>query len=610
MPFSIISILGLSMFGKQIKSKTIINISKIWKLIDFKTKSKLKFLLFYSVIVSIADLISLGSIIPFVAALVEIDKLWEFSAIERTAYFFGINTSIKLTISFALIFAISALLSAIIKLYGLRYKTRLSAEIAIQLSGRMILNILTKPYIFHTKVNSGQLINLLTFKLQRTELSIDSLMDVLSGLATLLAVLIALLIVNPVISISVIAIFSFVYYTIFCISKKYLGRNSSLISDFQDSSMQILQESLGSIRDIVLDSSANYYANIYQEIVKSQKNRLAQNMFISGSPRFALEGLSLILFSFIALYLIFTVGPISTLPILSIFAFATQKSLPSMQQVYIGWARAKAVMSETDDVIRYASEEITETNFHATESFDFQSCLEFKDVNFKYSDEQNYVIKNANIIIKKGDIVGVIGNTGGGKSTFIDLLMCLLSPNSGKILIDDLRINSTSIPNKNKLQKQWMSLLSHVPQTIYLQDRSITENIAFGIDKSKINFDDVIKASKNAAIFDTVMSMTNGFDTRVGDKGIQLSGGQKQRIAIARALYRKSKVLILDEATSALDPYTEKKVIENILSSNESITIIMIAHRLSTLHNCTRLLSVKENTIFEEDIEKFFQDNS
>ena len=218
----------------------------------------------------------------------------------------------------------------------------------------------------------------------------------------------------------------------------------------------------------------------------------------------------------------------------------------------------------------------------------FCDSIELKDLSFRYSEETPWVLKNINLKIPKGSVIGVVGTTGCGKSTLLDVVMGLLSPTSGELKVDNLLIDS-----ENK--RAWQTHISNVPQQIYLTDGTIEENIAFGIPREKIDQERVEKAAKQAQIAELVEGWENGYQTLVGERGMRLSGGQRQRVGVARAFYKKSDVLILDEATSALDDETESAVMEAIENIDENVTVIIIAHRLTTLKSCDKIVKFEKN---------------
>jgi ATP-binding cassette subfamily B protein len=220
----------------------------------------------------------------------------------------------------------------------------------------------------------------------------------------------------------------------------------------------------------------------------------------------------------------------------------------------------------------------------------FQHAITFDHVGFRYAPEAPWVLKDLNLTIRKGSRVGFIGGTGSGKSTLLDIVMGLLHPVEGALAID-----GTVITPEN--YRAWQAQIAHVPQSIFLADTTIAENIAFGVPRDKIDFLRVRQAARKAQLAETIEAMGKQYDTRVGERGIRLSGGQRQRIGIARALYKQAKVIVFDEATSALDNETERAVMEAIDSLDQDLTVLMVAHRLTTLKNCTQIIELAEGTM-------------
>jgi ATP-binding cassette subfamily B protein len=223
----------------------------------------------------------------------------------------------------------------------------------------------------------------------------------------------------------------------------------------------------------------------------------------------------------------------------------------------------------------------------------FEKEINLANVYFKYQDKNNFVLEAINLKINKGSRIGIIGKTGSGKSTLIDLIMGLLHPSNGSIEIDGVTLDSKNL-------RGWQKQIAHVPQFIYLADVSIKENIAFGVQDDVIDFEKVKTCAQKAQLNELIESLPDNYDTKVGEKGVQLSGGQRQRIGIARALYKNAKIIIFDEATSALDDHTEKAIIKTINDLDPDLTILMIAHRVTTLKNCCTIIEVKDKSISGE----------
>tara|TARA_Y100001968_G_C19282841_1_gene680129 strand:- start:140 stop:1060 length:921 start_codon:yes stop_codon:yes gene_type:complete len=295
-----------------------------------------------------------------------------------------------------------------------------------------------------------------------------------------------------------------------------------------------------------------------------------------------------------------TQSAVYVIPKLGTLALGAQRLLPCFQQSYSSWANIKGSKSAIVNVINMIEQPISREYLQTTNNdFVFERDIVLSKINFSYIGSEKLILNDINLSIKKGEKIGLIGTTGSGKSTLTDLIMGLLRPSSGKIKVDGLDINDTDFPSRIT---SWRKSVSHVPQNIYLIDSTFAENIAFGFPKEEINMARVEEVASLANIYDFITSTPKGFNTFVGEAGIKMSGGQRQRIGIARALYRRSKLLILDEATSALDNETERKVMKSILNLNADKTILIIAHRLSTVSSCDRIIEVSNNSILEKII--------
>ena len=354
---------------------------------------------------------------------------------------------------------------------------------------------------------------------------------------------------------------------------------------------------MGAIRDLLLDKSQQFFIETYAVTDREQRLRLANNQFLASFPRYSLETLGII---FIALlgYSMLLEGnnPSFVLPLLGTIALGSQKLLPSLQQVYGSWAKLRGFQSDLLGVLSLLLQDEVQDTTKVKPLINFSDIV-FNSVSFSYDSNDNCVNSSIDLKISANETIGIIGETGSGKSTFIDLFMGLLEPTTGRILVNGKDLHDLS---NERLLDSWRALISHVPQNIYLTDASFIENIAFGVPKEEIDHERVVHAAQQACIFDFIASTSEGFNTFVGENGVRMSGGQMQRIGIARALYKSSSIIVLDEATSALDIETEELVMRNISSTFENSTIIIIAHRLSTLEKCDRILKFADGVAIED----------
>ena len=262
-----------------------------------------------------------------------------------------------------------------------------------------------------------------------------------------------------------------------------------------------------------------------------------------------------------------------------------------MQQIYTSFSAIQGNLYSIQDALDLLEQPVS--NYYrnkSTRKLKFNNKITLNNISFRYQESSKNVIDNISLTIKKGERLGIIGATGSGKSTLVDILMALLTPTEGNISIDGKTLTKNNF-------KSWQKNIAHVPQSIFLSDESIAENIAFGVDKEKINFVKLNKAITAAQLDEVIHDLPYGFDTVVGERGVRLSGGQRQRIGIARALYKGTNIIIFDEATSSLDSMTESKVISEIEKMSSDLTIIMIAHRVTTLKKCKKIIEISDGKI-------------
>jgi ATP-binding cassette subfamily B protein len=359
-----------------------------------------------------------------------------------------------------------------------------------------------------------------------------------------------------------------------------LLKNSKLVSIQQDLVVKAIQEGLGGIRDVIINKTQKYFINIYSSAVSKVLKATFQNTFISQSPRYVLETMALVSICIIIIILANqkTINIYDILPVLGSLALGAQRILPLVNQVYQAHSANRGIAYSLIDVIQILEKKNYQLDIKSDVNFSFKKSIILKNLKFSYKKDDIYVLQNINFEILRGSKVAITGPSGCGKSTLLDLIMGLLEPTEGEIIVDNFSIKN----NKD----QWQKKIAHVPQFIYLADVTIAENIAFGISKDKIDIAKVIKASKLAQIHDFIESRELGYNEIVGERGIKLSGGQRQRLGIARALYKEAELLILDEATSALDNEMEDSFIKIIDNLDKNITILIVAHKLSSIKNC------------------------
>ena len=544
---------------------------------------------------AISESLTLTLSVPFLASLTSNERFNNSKYLKNIINYFDFLNIDNIQIFIVLIFCLTILISALIRLLNVWFNCRTTALIGNELGIRGYSNILKQNYAFHVNTKSSKLITGLTGKLDYCLESLYAAFQFIQSLFISLSIIITLFYINFFGTIFCTLIFLIVYLLISKSVRKKLTSNSKLISKAQDEEVRFIQNGIGNIREIILGQLQNQYINLYGKIDLNMRQRFSNNRFIGIYPRYTLEAVAICSLSILSLIL-FSNNSNNNVPIAIIGAFAlgAQKLLPSLQMLYNTWSGISGRTSEIKDVLNLL--ELKSNNFFTQETYNLsktENFIIFNKVDFKYKNLESNTLKNINVKIPLNQNIGIIGNTGSGKSTFIDLIMGFALPSKGNI-----SINNFDLSTKINLRK-WQNCISHVPQEIYISDVSIGENIAFGVERSDINFKKLKRAAKLAEIDNFIQGLNLGYQTKLGERGMQLSGGQRQRIGIARAIYRNTNVIILDEATSALDINTEKKILENIKNLGNNKSIIMITHRINTLENFDHIYRIKENNIYK-----------
>ena len=568
-------------------------IKRLWAHIDRRRKINFFFLIIIMLLASIAEVISIGAVIPFLGIMTAPETVINLPYLQPILLYLEISSQSELLILFTLIFIVAAIFSGAMRLTLLWFQTRLSHSVGASIGIEIYRRTLFQPYSLHISRNSSEIITGIT---QKTNVVVDLVLipifTIFSSLLILSSILIALISIDPLIAIFSFLGFGFIYLSVILITQRGLSRDGKRISIERNKIMKSLQEGLGGIRDVLLSGSQKIYVNIFKKSEIPFRRATARITIVSMSPRYAIESLGMILIAIMAYTLADRAEGISSaIPILGAFALGAQRLLPVLQQAYGGWQTIRGGQAQFKDAIELLEQPLPSYLLDEDiKSVDFEHHIKLKNIKFKYLNNNKYVIDDISLTIDKGSRVGFIGSTGCGKSTLLDIIMGLIEPTEGKFLIDN---NEVDFQNN----RGWQKHIAHVPQAIFLSDSSIAENIAFGIPKNEIDYHRLELSAKQAQLTDLIESWEDKYDSYVGERGVRISGGQRQRIGIARALYQNADVIIFDEATSALDNETEKAIIESITELSKNLTIIMVAHRLTTLEGCSTIYQLKDGKI-------------
>ena len=541
-----------------------------------------------------AELISLGAVLPFLAVLSDPERLWQQEVVQQIAPGLGYLTARDLLLPVTLIFASAAIVAAVIRLAHLWLNSRLAAAIGSDLSCEAYRRTLYLPYGIHVQRNSAEVITSNTTQIERTIAALRALLQMITAALVALGLLTGLLLVDWAVALGAAILFGTVYGLLAATASNELRRNSKRITSASGQRIKVLQEGLGAIRDVLLDDNQRIYVDIYRQQDRQQRQLQAKNQFLALFPRYVVEALGMVAIALLGGFLVLQKGSgTAVIPLLGALALGAQRLLPSLQQVYQGWSNLKGFNADLAGVLVMLNQPLP-LQVSVSSPMVLQESIRIEEVQFRYTLEQPNVLQDLNLKINRGDRIGLIGTTGSGKSTTVDLLMGLLKPTFGRLLVDGEDLHDPLFPER---LVAWRKAIAHVPQTIYLADTSIAENIAFGVPKDDIDLTRVKKSAQQAQIASFIESSPEGYSSYVGERGIRLSGGQRQRIGIARALYKQASVIVLDEATSALDNATEKSVMEAIDSLNRNLVLVIIAHRLSTLKRCDRIIQLDKGKV-------------
>ena len=565
---------------------------RLWHHLSRRRRRQFVLLLGLMVISAFAEVVSLGAVLPFLAILIAPERVLRYAFTARLAHAWGISSAQQLVLPLTLTFVVAAVVSGAIRTLLMWGITRLSHGSGAELSAEVYRRTLYQPYHVHVARNSSEVLSSITVKVLECVNVLYMSLLLISSMLSVALVTIALIAVDPLAAGVAIAGFGGAYGLVMWLQRRRLQRNGQRIAIEQTRVVKAIQEGLGGIRDVLLDGTQSVYCDVYRNADLPLRRAQGNNIFATQSPRYLMETVGMVLIAGLAYGLSRQPGGVATaLPVLGTLALGAQRLLPTLQQSYSSWAGIVGSQASLTDVLGMLDQPLPpEALQPAPPALPFRDAARFVGVRFRYSSDGPWVLNGLDFTIRKGSRIGIVGTTGSGKSTAFDLLMGLLTPTEGEVLVDGQ-------PVSGKLVRAWQRTIAHVPQSIFLADTTLAENIAFGVPREAIDLGRVRQAAHQAQIAEFLESRTEGYDTLIGERGVRLSGGQRQRIGIARALYKQASVLVFDEATSALDNATERSVMDAIEGLNRELTIVLIAHRLSTVRRCDTIIELEHGRV-------------
>ncbi|GHV07099.1 ABC transporter ATP-binding protein [Spirochaetia bacterium] len=573
------------------------NFRLIPALLTAAERRRLVLVLILLLVMGFIELVGIGSLGPFIAVVSNPQMIHTNTYLNSVYTYFNFTSDSRFIVAFGIavviVLALSNFCLAGINLVIQRYSNNRRHSIAM----RLLEKYLRQPYVFYLNAKTSELSrNILGDVGNFVSNVLLALLQLISGSIISLSIFILLIVINPLLALIVSAVLGFSYVIIFFMVRKILARKGAERTVQNALKHKYVNEIFGGIKDIKILGKEHVFLNFFSGPSQKSAQSDAASEVINDLPKHLIETIAIGGIIGVIVILIHSGATIeSFLPVLTVYAFGAYRLLPLLQRMFRAFASIKYNFSIVENLYRdfKTLPEGAALSSENTPRMDFHSAIKLENIIFSYPNTEKNIIKNQSLCIASNTSVALVGATGCGKTTMVDIILGLLEAQSGKLFIDNTEINDTN-------RKNWQKNLGYVPQSIYLTDDTIRNNIAFGIDPAKIDDEAVMNAAKLANIHDFVVTeLKEGYNTIIGERGIRLSGGQRQRVGIARAIYHDPSVLILDEATSALDSLTENAIMDAIKNLGHKKTILMIAHRITTVKNCDVIYMMDKGIIID-----------
>lgn len=558
------------------------NSKKLWTILEDNDKKKLIIVLVLTIVMAFIDMLGVLSIVPFLTTIANAEIIDQNTLLLKLKNILQADDYKDFVIKLGFITIIVVATSTLFKIINKYYVNRFSNLQRHYLSTRLLKKYLGQHYIFFVNNRTSELTKgILSEVDQVVNGVINPLLNIISYTLVLIFMGGLIFFYEPMVAVAAFVFLFIAYFILYrTLNKKVktMGRKNSEINKLR---YNLCHEVLLGIKDVKINNLSDKYINNYNKISREYAENLAKNNIYSGLPQNLIELLGYTGLVVLSIFLVFMLKDIEgILPLLGLYGFAAYRMLPAAQNIYKNISTLNFVNDIFEKIANDFKLDDTEEAVNELNVV-FNEKIEFKNIGYSYNDKVQ-VFNNFNLVIKKNSFVGIVGKSGCGKSTFLDIISGLLFVDSGEFIVDDTIINKKNI-------KAWRDKIGYVPQHVYLFDSTIAENIAF-TSNDDINIGDVVLAAKKADIHDFILGLEDGYNTMVGERGVLLSGGQKQRIGIARALYKNPEVILMDEATSALDNETASTITQNLKELSLDKTIIIIAHRKEALIYCDKIL--------------------
>ncbi len=569
----------------------------LWDALSPRRRTQILALQGLSLLAALGEVANLGALLPFLQLLANPQE--SLKALGPLAAPLRAMPSQQLLFVLGLGFITVVMVSTLLRVATIRAQLRLGALIAADLGERVFTEILGRPYPWHLRHNSSTTLTHLTRDVDQAYGSIQGLLLLVVNVAIVLLLGGSLIAMAPGVMLVVAVLLGGFYLLVYRYTRGALRSDGIALTTYYQATMQVAQEGLGGIRDVLIDRTQPFFLEAFARTNRGFRVAGASINIKAQVPRYLIEGFAVLLIVGLSLSLaVAGQGVEQQLPLLGTLALGAYRLLQPLQQCFnslSGLIANQASLQRLKPFLRTASEKENRQTAVSPVPCPADSegpLLQLQQLSFRYGPEGPWVLRDLELSVQRGERIAFVGSTGSGKSTCSDLILGLLAPSEGKVLVQGLDLQATP-----GLVEVWQARVAHVPQQIYLSDTSFAGNIAFGIAADQIDPQRVRLVAEQARIAELIESSPEGYNMVVGERGVRLSGGQRQRIGIARALYKRAELLVLDEATSALDNRTEAEVMEAIEALDRQLTVILIAHRLTTVRNCDRIVVLEQGRI-------------
>jgi len=570
---------------------------EIWSMLDSQQRRRLALLQAVSLIMAFSTLGGMAALMQFMRVLAEPRLIDESRVLSYLYGTLGFDDRHAFIVALGLSFAGIVVLSSAINLLGSLAMTRFALHVGDSFHAALLDEYLHRDYLFHARNGSSALFNKVVYATNRvTSGLLESGLILITNSVTIALIVAAAVFVNALVASAALVWLGGIYLLIYVAARRKLFRNGMIESEVIAERARIANESLGAVKEILVLGNQGFFRRGFEEACRSISRFVLVNQAIAQSPKYVLECITVVGLVAAAILISRDRGVGSWLAELTLLGFAAYRLLPAIQQVFTSVVRIRtnrAMFESIASDLRCALQATGRAKSEASDRSRKNAAsreIRLENVTFRYARDAPLAVRGVTLRIPAGAIVGFVGPNGSGKTTLVDIILGLLTPESGRVVVDEVILDGTN-------RADWQSGLAYVPQSIFLFDTTIGENIALGSCAADLDEERMIEVSRLARLDQLIRDLPDGYEEILGERGVRLSGGQRQRVGIARALYRNASVLVLDEATSALDGLTEQEILDTLHALRGERTIILVAHRLSTVKQCDVIFELDTGTL-------------